>query len=45
VWWISHLALGTTIGLVYLLLERRRPAIPMAHGAQTMAEVGVEKAA
>ena len=45
VWWISHLALGTTIGLVYLLLERRRPAIAMAHGAQAMPEVPVEKAA
>src|ERR671934_467273 len=45
VWWISHLTLGTTIGLVYVLLERRRPATAMPHGAQTMAEVGVEKAA
>jgi uncharacterized membrane protein YagU involved in acid resistance len=34
VWWISHLALGTTMGLVYLLLARRRPAVAMAHGAQ-----------
>jgi hypothetical protein len=45
VWWISHLALGTTIGLVYLLLERRRPASAMAHGSQAMPEVPVEKAA
>ena len=45
VWWIAHLALGTTMGLVYLLLERRRPAIAMAHRAQAMAELPVEKAA
>jgi uncharacterized membrane protein YagU involved in acid resistance len=45
VWWISHLALGTTIGLVYVQLERRRPAVSMARDAQTMAEVRVEKAA
>jgi hypothetical protein len=45
VWWISHLALGTTIGLVYLLLERRRPASAMAHGSQAMPEVPDEKAA
>src|SRR3954470_9004031 len=45
VWWISHLALGTTIGLVYLLLERPRPAIVMAHGTQAMAEPTIEKAA
>jgi hypothetical protein len=25
VWWIAHLALGTTIGLVYVVLERRLP--------------------
>jgi len=45
VWWISHLALGTTIGLVYLLLQRRWSAIAMAHGAQAMSEVPVEQAA
>jgi hypothetical protein len=45
VWWISHLALGTTIGVVYLLLDRRRPANAMSHGAQTMSEVRIEKAA
>ena len=26
VWWIAHVALGATIALVYLLLERRRAA-------------------
>jgi hypothetical protein len=45
VWWIAHLALGTTIGLVYLLLERRRPARAMPQGARAMHELPVEKAA
>lgn len=29
VWWIAHLALGTTIGLVYVLLDRRQAATAM----------------
>jgi uncharacterized membrane protein YagU involved in acid resistance len=45
VWWISHLALGTTIGLVCLLFERRRPAIDMPRGAQAMPELPLEEAA
>jgi uncharacterized membrane protein YagU involved in acid resistance len=45
VWWISHLTLGTTIGLVYVLLERRRPATAMPHGAQAMRELPFEEAA
>src|SRR5919197_434587 len=45
VWWIAHLALGTTIGLVYLLFERRRPVTAMPHGAQAMPELPIEKAA
>jgi hypothetical protein len=45
VWWISHLTLGTTIGLVYLVFERRRPAIAMAHDTQAMPELPVGKAA
>jgi uncharacterized membrane protein YagU involved in acid resistance len=45
VWWISHLILGTTIGLVYLLLERTRPAIAKAHGAQATPELRGERAA
>jgi uncharacterized membrane protein YagU involved in acid resistance len=45
VWWISHLTLGTTIGLVYVLLERRRPAIGMADAAPARPELPVEKAA
>ena len=45
VWWISHLALGTTIGLVYVLLERRRPATAMPHGAHAMRELPFEEAA
>src|SRR3954454_9348004 len=36
VWWIAHLALGTTIGLVYMLLERRASAIEMPNGAQVV---------
>jgi hypothetical protein len=36
VWWIAHLALGTTIGLVYLLLERRALAIAMPNRARVV---------
>jgi cobalamin synthase len=28
VWWLAHVALGTTLGLVYVLLGRRQPAAP-----------------
>jgi len=34
VWWIAHVALGTTIGLVYMLIERRAPAMVMFDRAQ-----------
>jgi uncharacterized membrane protein YagU involved in acid resistance len=34
VWWIAHLALGTTIGAVYTLLERGAPAIAVPYRAQ-----------
>jgi hypothetical protein len=44
VWWIAHLALGATIGLTYLLLERRRPATAL-QSAQPMHELPAEKAA
>jgi hypothetical protein len=27
VWWVAHVVLGTTLGLVYLLLVRRRFAV------------------
>ena len=36
VWWIAHLALGTTIGLVYMLLNRRAPARAMANRPQVV---------
>lgn len=36
VWWIAHLALGTTIGLVYTLLERRAPATAMPYRARAV---------
>jgi hypothetical protein len=37
VWWVAHLALGTTIGLVYTLLERRAPAVAMPYRVQAVA--------
>jgi uncharacterized membrane protein YagU involved in acid resistance len=45
VWWIAHLALGTTIGLVYMLLERRAPAIAMTNRARAVPARPTEKAA
>jgi uncharacterized membrane protein YagU involved in acid resistance len=45
VWWIAHLALGTTIGLVYVLLERRAPAIAMRSRAQVVPVGSAKKAA
>src|SRR4051794_33490694 len=45
VWWIAHLALGTTIGLVYVLLERREPAIAMRSRAQVVPAGPAKKAA
>ena len=45
VWWIAHLALGTTIALVYLLLERRQPATAMLQDAQAKQGLPVDKAA
>src|SRR4051794_6542605 len=36
VWWIAHLALGTTIGLVYMLLDRRVPATAIPHRLQVV---------
>jgi hypothetical protein len=44
VWWIAHLALGATIGLTYLLFERRWPATALQR-AQPMHELPAEKAA
>jgi hypothetical protein len=35
-WWIAHLALGTTIGLVYMLLERRAPAMAIPYRAHVV---------
>src|SRR4051794_32461138 len=45
VWWIAHLALGTTIGLVYVLLERRAPAIATRSRAQVVPAGPAKKAA
>src|SRR3954462_12024625 len=45
VWWIAHLALGTTIGLVYMLLERRAPAIEMHNRTQVVPARPTKKAA
>jgi hypothetical protein len=45
VWWIAHLALGTTIGLVYVLLDRRAPAMAMPNRLQPVSGEPAEKAA
>jgi hypothetical protein len=45
VWWIAHLALGTTIGLAYLLLERHALAIAMPNRAQVVPARPAKKAA
>lgn len=45
VWWIAHLALGTTIGLVYMLLERRAPALAMRNRTQVIPAGPAKKAA
>jgi hypothetical protein len=44
VWWIAHLALGTTIGLSYLLLEQRLSFGAMPRRTQEMREPHVHKA-
>jgi hypothetical protein len=36
VWWIAHLALGTTIGLIYTLLQRRAPALAIPYRANAV---------
>jgi uncharacterized membrane protein YagU involved in acid resistance len=36
VWWIAHLALGTTIGLVYTRLDRHAPAMAMPSRRQAV---------
>jgi hypothetical protein len=36
VWWVAHLALGTTIGLVYMVLNRRVPAMAIPHRLQVV---------
>jgi uncharacterized membrane protein YagU involved in acid resistance len=45
VWWLAHLALGTTIGLVYLLLEPRRPVVAMPASVNAGDEMLIDKAA
>ena len=44
VWWLAHVALGTTIGLVYLL-EQHRPAVAMPPSVQAGHEMFIDKAA
>src|SRR3954470_13206216 len=45
VWWIAHLALGTTIGLTYMLLERRTFAVAMPKRAHVVPAGATKKAA
>jgi hypothetical protein len=45
VWWVAHIALGTTLGLVYLLFGRWRLAAPAPHRLQDVREPHVHKAA
>jgi uncharacterized membrane protein YagU involved in acid resistance len=45
VWWIAHLALGTTIGLVYVLLDRRVPAVAMPDRLQAVPSALAKKVA
>ena len=45
VWWIAHLALGTTIGLVYLLLERRLPVAMQGRVREMSEPEDVQRAA
>jgi hypothetical protein len=45
VWWIAHLALGTTIGLVYMLFERRALALVTSNRAHVAPAGPVEHAA
>jgi hypothetical protein len=46
VWWLAHLALGTTIGLVYVLLRgERRGATAMRDAARPKRELSAEDAA
>lgn len=44
VWWIAHVALGTTIGLVYVLLERRLPVTAMQPVTRLEREPALERA-
>jgi hypothetical protein len=45
VWWIAHVALGTTIGLVYLLLERRLSVVAIPRRMDEMHEPQIHRAA
>jgi hypothetical protein len=44
VWWVAHIALGTTLGLVYLLFGRWRLAAPAPHRLQDVREPHLHKA-
>jgi hypothetical protein len=45
VWWVAHLALGTTIGLVYMVLDRRVPAMAIPHRLQVVPAAPAKKGA
>lgn len=44
VWWLAHVALGTTLGLVYVLLSRRQLAAPAPHRISAVRESRVHTA-
>jgi hypothetical protein len=45
VWWVSHVALGMTAGLVYLLFGQRQLAERVPHRLREVGEQHVHKAA
>jgi cobalamin synthase len=45
VWWVAHITLGTTLGLVYLLFGRWRLAARAPHRLQDVREPHLHKAA
>ena len=45
VWWVAHLALGTTMGLVYTLLERRAPRMAIPYRTRVAPAEARKKAA
>ena len=45
VWWVAHVALGMTAGLVYLLVGRRQLAEPVPHRLRDVGEPHIHRAA